>query len=151
MEYKKFPVHLIGLAIAVSAIIAIVLTATGTIFDGNDTSAGSPRSEVRTSPAVARQSTEQMLFLEMNTNLPEISLGSVGDAAAPVINRPAVVSAERMMFLELNVNLPGSVPTPAVRSIDEIRFLEMNELPGDHASSLPFPGSWQSGGSLTDY
>jgi hypothetical protein len=152
IEFKRFPIHLLAIAIAVLAAVMIVMAATGIIFDDSDTDSTTRSGVVRTSSASSAKpdlSVERMRFLEMNTNLPEAGPGSVGNAPAPVIDRPAVASVERMQFLEMNLNLPGTA-APKVIPHEVTRFLEMNELPGDGAVELPFPIS-SGGGSLTDY
>ena len=161
LEYKKFTPQRIGIAIAAIGTLAIALTGTGMILDGNDSDngGGSARPVVRSVERPAPAYSDA--FLEWNTNLPTISDDRTFNATdgepleqnmtPPGTLRPAILSSDMIRFIEVNTMLPGTT-TPSVVSYETTRFLEMNELPeSDDAPYLPLPDRSHPGGGLTEY
>ncbi len=157
IEYKRFPSQRIWIVVALAATLMIVLTAAGIVFADSDDGDGSARTIVRSPQQTSPIYTDS--FLEMNTNLPEISDGRAFKAAngeplelnmtPPGTLRPRVIESSDMRFLEMNTMMPGMM-TPKVMSSDEVRFLEMNQLPESNATYLPSLDASQHGG-LQDY
>jgi hypothetical protein len=157
IEYKRFPSQRIGIVVALAATLMIVLTAAGIVFANSDDGDGSARtivhSPARTSPVYTDA------FLEMNTNLPEVSDGRTVKAAngeplelnvtPPGTLRPSVIDSSDILFLEMNTMLPG-MTSPKIMSSDEMRFLEMNQLPDKNAPYLPSLDASQHG-ELQDF
>lgn len=143
MEYKRFPYQMVGLLVAAAAATVVILTATGTIFDSDDDTVESPRTNVPTNPANRPVSREEAMFLEWNTNLPGTNVG--GDplemTSAPPVTSDSKIGTDRGT---------QSITAPNVIPYERMTFLEANQLPGDY--TLPyFPEPSQPGATMTDY
>lgn len=158
IEFKRFPIYRLAIAVAAVGTLAIILIATGTLFDETGERGSRALGEVRTTQRTAPAYSDD--FLEWNTNLPAISAEPIQrvedirfiemNTMLPGRTHPTVRSYAEAQFLEMNTFLPG-ITTTTVQSYDNMRFLEMNVLPGDDAPYLPRPDESQPTGALTEY
>jgi len=152
IEYRRFPIQLIALAIAALATVAIVLTMTGNLFDGNgsDNPVASSRAEPVARPANQSLSRDQSLFLEQNTNLPDSRPLQGGEVSINDMMEPTILLPGQSGTIGTDGDT-RSIVKPTFISSEQMRFLEMNQLPGDSTLTPPYPDPARFGGPLTDY